>query len=251
VIGTSLPRRVMLSPNIEARQAGFFPRYLILHYTGMDSAEKACAWLCAPESRVSCHYLIDEAGKVTQMVGEELRAWHAGISSWRGDTDINSLSIGIEIQNPGHSAGLPVFPLAQMETVAALSKDITERHGIAPQDVLAHSDIAPGRKIDPGEAFDWGFLHRQGVGHWVPPEPVSSGVFLQEGDRGEAVTALQGLLKLYGYGIEINGEYDQRTRVVVEAFQRHFRPSRVDGISDQSTVATLHKLLKAAPLRLA
>jgi N-acetylmuramoyl-L-alanine amidase len=251
VIGTRLARRVLLSPNIEARAEGRFPRYLILHYTGMDSAEKACAWLCVAESKVSCHYLVDEQGNITQMVGEELRAWHAGVSSWNGEIDINSSSIGIEIQNPGHNGGYPDFPQTQMAAVAALSKDIVDRHTIEPQHVLAHSDVAPGRKIDPGEKFDWRFLHSQGVGHWVEPEPLGSGVFLQEGDEGEAVLALQGLLKMYGYGIECHGKYDKQTRLVMEAFQRHFRPAKVDGVADQSSVATLHKLLKTRPLRVA
>lgn len=248
MIGTRLARRIQLSPNIEPRKAGLFPRYLILHYTGMDSAEKACNWLCVPESKVSCHYLIDEQGAITQMVGEELRAWHAGVSTWEDEIDINSASIGIEIQNPGHSGGYPDFPLPQMQAVAALSKDIITRHAIKAQHVLAHSDVAPGRKVDPGEKFDWHYLHAQGVGHWVEPEPVSSGVFLQEGDTGQSVLALQGMLKMYGYGIECHGQYDKRTRQVVEAFQRHFRPAKVDGVADQSSVATLHKLLKARPV---
>jgi len=247
VIGTRLPRRVVLSPNIEARSAGKFPRFLILHYTGMDSAEKACNWLCVPESKVSCHYLVDEAGGIVQMVGEEMRAWHAGISSWHDEVDINSTSIGIEIQNPGHSGGYPEFPDLQMQAVAALCRDIIARHGILPQHVLAHSDVAPGRKIDPGEKFDWRFLHAHGVGHWVEPAPSSGGNFLQHGDSGTPVLALQGLLKMYGYGLDANGEYDNRTRVVVEAFQRHFRPARVDGVADQSTVATLHALLQSRP----
>jgi N-acetylmuramoyl-L-alanine amidase len=247
VIGTKLPRRVILSPNIEPRASGKFPRLLILHYTGMETAELACNWLCTGESRVSCHYLVDEAGRITQMVGEEMRAWHAGVSTWEDEVDVNSSSIGIEIHNPGHSGGYPDFPERQMGAVSALSQDIVNRHNILPQHVLAHSDVAPGRKIDPGEKFDWRFLHAQGVGHWVEPMAVVSGVFLQQGDCGEPVSALQGLLKMYGYGIDINGQYGDRTRVVVEAFQRHFRPQRVDGIADQSTVATLHSLLKARP----
>ena len=247
MIGTKLPRRVVLSPNIEPRAEGKFPRFLILHYTGMATAEKACNWLCVPESKVSCHYLVDESGNITQMVGEEMRAWHAGVSCWEGETDINSCSIGIEIQNPGHGAGYPDFPPKQMEAVAALSKDIVSRHGILPQHVLAHSDIAPERKIDPGEKFDWRYLHAQGVGHWVAPVDVSGGVFLQQGDRGDPVLALQGMFSLYGYRIVKNGQYDAQTRLVVEAFQRHFRPLRVDGIADHSTVATLHALLQSRP----
>jgi N-acetylmuramoyl-L-alanine amidase len=249
VIGTRLPRLLMLSPNIEVRAADITPRLLVLHYTGMASADKACAWLCEPASKVSCHYLVDEGGAITQLVGEEQRAWHAGVSSWHGETDINSHSVGIEIQNPGHAGGYPDFPARQMDAVAELSHDIISRHSIAADNVLAHSDVAPGRKIDPGEKFDWAFLHRKGVGHWVEAEPVGSGVFLQEGDQGESVLALQSLLKLYGYGIELTGLFDVRTRVVVEAFQRHFRQSKVDGVADHSTVATLHKLLKARPVR--
>jgi N-acetylmuramoyl-L-alanine amidase len=248
VIGTRLPRRVELSPNIEVRPTGLVPRFLILHYTGMASAEKACVWLCTQESKVSCHYLVDETGAIIQMVGEEMRAWHAGLSIWQDNTDINSLSIGIEIQNPGHGGGYPDFPPVQMEAVAALARDIVARHGIAAAAVLAHSDVAPGRKIDPGEKFDWAYLHAMGVGHWVAPEPVSSGVYLQEGDTGDPVFALQSLLKIYGYGLDITGTFDERTRHVVEAFQRHFRQVKVDGVADHSTVATLHKLLKAKPL---
>jgi len=251
VIGTRLARRVILSPNIEARAVGKVPRFLILHYTGMDSAEKACLWLCAPESKVSCHYLVDEQGAITQMVGEELRAWHAGLSHWQDETDINSLSIGIEIQNPGHGGGYPDFPSVQMDAVADLSRDIIVRHGIAAVDVLAHSDVAPGRKIDPGEKFDWGFLHGRGVGHWIAPEPISGGAFLQQGDEGDAVLALQSLLKMYGYHVDATGKYDKHTRIVVESFQRHFRTGKIDGVADQSTVVTLHKLLKARPAQVA
>ncbi len=247
MIGTGLARRVVLSPNIEARPEGCRPRFLVLHYTGMATAEKACAWLCTPHSKVSCHYLIDQNGEITQMVGEELRAWHAGQSSWDGEGDINSWSIGIEIQNPGHGGGYPDFPQMQMHSVAALSSDIIARHHILPQHVLAHSDVAPGRKIDPGEKFDWAYLHGRGVGHWVPAGPIAGGVFLQEGDKGDAVAALQSLLKLYGYNIDTSGEYGIQTRVVVAAFQRHFRPGKIDGVADHSTVATLHRLLKERP----
>ncbi len=245
MISTRLPHNVILSHNIEARRDDIGPDILLLHYTGMASAEKACAWLCAPESKVSCHYLIDEQGRITQMVDEADRAWHAGESSWEGDDDINSRSIGIEIQNPGHGGGYPDFPAVQMAGVAALCQDICTRHKIAPSRVLGHSDVAPGRKIDPGEKFDWAQLHRHGVGHWVEPEEISGGAFLQAGDRGDPVMALQGMLRLYGYGIELTGAFDARSKIVVEAFQRHFRQDRVDGIADQSTVITLHRLLAA------
>ena len=221
---------------------------LLLHYTDMPTAVAACRWLCDANSKVSCHYLIDEHGGIVQMVDEEKRAWHAGASSWRGAVDINSMSIGIEVHNVGHAAGYPAFPAAQMQAVLELCLDISKRHTISPERVLAHSDVAPGRKIDPGEKFDWAMLHRAGIGHWVEPAAIGGGIFLQEGDRGEAVTALQAALQLYGYGLEVSGHFDQRTRVVVEAFQRHFRPARVDGVGDQSTIETLFKLANAVPL---
>ncbi|WP_368910953.1 peptidoglycan recognition protein family protein [Taklimakanibacter deserti] len=245
--GTSLRHRIVTSPNVDPRAAGKTVRILLLHYTDMESAEKACAWLCDPASKVSCHYLVDVDGRITQMVDEDMRAWHAGQSLWKGERDINSASIGIEIQNPGHDHGYPDFPQAQMAAVAALGCDIVARHAIPPEHVLAHSDVAPRRKRDPGEKFDWKELHEQGLGHWVPPHRLGGGQFLQQGDSGDAVEALQAMLALYGYGIEITGDYDRETQIVVTAFQRHFRPARIDGIADRSTIETLRRLIDALP----
>ena len=244
MVGTLLPHRFQPSPNFGERATGSEIKIILLHYTGMSEAQKACDWLCNEESEVSAHYLIDESGGIVQMVDEAARAWHAGLSSWHDDEDINSASIGIEIQNVGHSMGYPDFPEVQMSSVVALCKDLAKRHSIVGRNFLAHSDVAPGRKIDPGEKFDWAYLHAQGVGHWVDPEPIKGGTFLQPGDIGDTVMALQAMLKLYGYGIDVNGSFDVRTKVVVEAFQRHFRTALVDGIADQSTVATLHRLLR-------
>ena len=243
--GTKLPHKIQISPNFGSRAAGKSISILLLHYTGMSDAQKSCDWLCNEASEVSCHYLVDEQGDIIQMVGEDKRAWHAGLSSWGDEEDINSVSIGIEIQNQGHNLGYTDFPETQMQSVADLAHDIATRHRINPKCILAHSDVAPGRKIDPGEKFDWKFLHGKGVGHWVNPEPLSGGSFLQLGDSGDPVAALQGMLKLYGYGLEVDGIFGQRTKVVVEAFQRHFRQTRVDGITDQSTVITLHRLLRS------
>jgi N-acetylmuramoyl-L-alanine amidase len=247
VKGTSLRHRTMPSPNVEPRQTGKTVRILLLHYTGMEDAARACAWLCNPQSKVSCHYLIDVDGRITQMVDEDLRAWHAGQSVWKGERDINSSSIGIEIHNPGHDYGYPDFPAAQMEAVAALGLDITARHAIPPEHVLAHSDVAPRRKMDPGEKFDWKGLHEKGLGHWVEPFKMGGGQFLQSGDRGDGVEALQGMLALYGYGVEITGTFDAETKSVIGAFQRHFRPARVDGIADRSTIETLRRLIATLP----
>ena len=237
------------SGNHGARRGGVRPDILLLHYTGMASARAAVDWLCDPESEVSCHYLVDEAGRITRMVDEERRAWHAGAGSWGGTQDINSRSIGVEIHNPGHGGGYPGFPDRQMRAVEALCLDILSRHdAIAPRRVLAHSDIAPGRKADPGEKFDWARLAAAGIGHWIEPDPVGDGGgYIQVGDRGAPVEALQSMLGAYGYGIEISGIFDEATGQVVTAFQRHFRPGRIDGVADASTVATLHRLLRALP----
>jgi N-acetylmuramoyl-L-alanine amidase len=243
-----LVSRIHPAVNREPRRGGFSPDLLLLHYTGMASAEAAIQWLAVGESKVSCHYVVDEAGLITQMVPEELRAWHAGLSRWHGVDDINSCSIGIEIQNTGHGAGYPDFPEPQMTAVEALCLDIIRRYGIAPQRVLAHSDVAPRRKIDPGEKFDWARLAAAGVGHWVPPHPISAGAVFEQGSEGDDVMRLQQRLRAYGYGIEPTGKFDGDTEIVVKAFQRHFRPALVDGRADASTVATLDALLEALPV---
>ena len=231
--------------NFGSRADGKAIDMLIMHYTGMESGEAALDWLCREESGVSCHYLVFEDGEIVQMVPEKQRAWHAGESFWRGERDINSCSIGIEIVNLGHEFGLCEFPDAQISAVMALSLDIIERNKIRPESVLAHSDIAPGRKTDPGELFPWARLHEVGIGHYIEPEPVGGGRFFQLGDDGAPIEALQSMLALYGYGIEIAGVYDEKTRDVVAAFQRHFRAIKVDGVADVSTITTLHKLSAA------
>lgn len=234
------------SPNFEERQGGRQASILLMHYTGMACCAKAIDWLSRPESKVSCHYVVDVDGTIWQMVAEDKRAWHAGAGSWQRDCDVNSASIGIEIHNPGHDGGYPDFTDAQMRAVEALSADIIARNSIKPERVLAHSDIAPGRKIDPGEKFDWARLARAGIGHWVEPERVSpaSDDELPAADA-KAITHAQKLLRTYGYGIEVTGISDQQSRTIVAAFQRHFRPARVDGQIDASTVATLERLIEA------
>jgi len=234
------------APNRDPRRNGRAPDLLLLHYTGMDSADAALDWLTREDSKVSCHYLVDEDGNITQMVREGERAWHAGQSLWAGETDINSCAIGIEIHNPGHDIDYHDFPEAQMRAVEALCRDILTRHTIRPDRVLAHSDVAPGRKRDPGEKFDWAQLARAGIGLWVTPAPVGGDAGLGPGDEGEAVTKLQQDLAAYGYGVEITSTYGRGLENVVEAFQRHFRPERVDGRADASTRDTLARLLAAS-----
>jgi N-acetylmuramoyl-L-alanine amidase len=240
---TRLPHAWRPSPNIGARRDGKTPDILLLHYTGMATAQAACRRLCDPASGVSCHYLVDEAGAIVQMVEEEARAWHAGQSFWHGERDINSRSIGIEIHNQGHDADYRDFPEPQMQAVIALCRDIVERHDIAPERVLAHSDVAPRRKCDPGEKFDWRRLHAAGIGHWVEPEPIGGDRGLGPGDEGDAVGALHGDLAVYGYDVPDTGPFDAATQAAVTAFQRHFRPARVDGRADASTRVTLARLI--------
>ncbi len=245
---SALVDAVLSSPNVEPRRDGLRPTILLLHYTGLESMAKAVDWLTREGSGVSCHYGIDEDGRVTQMVAEDLRAWHAGESVWDGEADINSASVGIEIHNPGHALGYPDFPEAQMRAVERLGRDIVARHRIRAERVLAHSDVAPARKKDPGEKFPWERLARAGIGHWVPPAPVIAGdEGLGLGAAEPRIAAVQVALRRYGYGVEPTGVIDERTELVVTAFQRHFRPGRVDGRIDRSTVATLERLLAALP----
>jgi N-acetylmuramoyl-L-alanine amidase len=233
--------------NVEARHGVKQPSLLILHYTGMPSAAKAIDWLSRAESRVSCHYVIDEKGRITQMVPEAMRAWHAGVSCWHRERDINSRSIGIEIQNPGHEHGYPNFPKPQMRAVIALSKDIAHRYKMAPSAILAHSDVAPERKIDPGEKFDWAHLAREGVGMWIKPSPVrTDDAGLTIGATGPSVAQAQEQLAAYGYDMAVTGQLDIKTSKVLRAFQLHFRPRRVDGRLDGSTRLTLARLVETA-----
>lgn len=242
--------RVFPSPNHGERAGGRAPHLLILHYTGMPDAGEALQRLCNPMSEVSAHYFVFENGHVVQMVPEARRAWHAGVGSWNGVTDINSASIGIEIANPGHAGGLPPYPEMQIGAVMRLCQDIIQRWSIRPENVLGHSDVAPTRKEDPGELFPWEQLAQADVGHWVRPAPVSGGRFFSPGESGPPIEALQAMLALYGYGVEITGHYDETTEAVVCAFQRHFRPEQVDGIADASTITTLRDLIgsRQAPL---
>jgi N-acetylmuramoyl-L-alanine amidase len=243
---SSVVSEIRPSPNHTKRKNGAVPDMVVLHYTGMRDTEQAIKRLCTPSSEVSAHYVVTEDGRIIQCVPEARRAWHAGESAWAGETDINSCSIGIEIANPGHDYGYPEFPKRQIAAVIALARGILTRHSIPPDRVLAHSDVAPKRKQDPGEKFPWRLLNQSGIGIWVKPVPVTQrGRIFVLGDRDGEVETLQRSLATFGYGIEISGSYDADTMAVVSAFQRHFRPARVDGIADVSTVATLRALLAA------
>jgi N-acetylmuramoyl-L-alanine amidase len=209
------------SPNHDERPPGTPIDTLVLHYTGMQSGEAAIARLRDPVARVSSHYVVEEDGAVFALVPEARRAWHAGVSSWRGNTLLNGRSIGIEIVNPGHEWGYRAFPALQMAAVCDLCLAIIARHGIAARDVVAHSDIAPDRKEDPGELFDWPGLAANGVGLY-PPE-----------DAPRAAGDVPGLLAAIGY------RTDLPLPVLLTAFQRRWRQARVDGVADAQTLARL------------
>jgi N-acetylmuramoyl-L-alanine amidase len=199
----------------------------------MPSAAAALGRLCDPAAKVSAHYLVDEDGSITALVPEQARAWHAGASAWLGQAGLNDRSIGIELVNPGHEWGYRAFPEAQYQACIALCQAIIGRWPIPPRRVLGHSDVAPERKEDPGELFDWPRLAAAGVGLW----PTSG-----EG-APRAVATLQAELARFGYAVPRHGRLDRATERVVAAFQRHFRPERVDGVPDHRTLARLDGLL--------
>ncbi len=235
---------VLPSPSFSERKDNRRPDMILLHYTGMPDANAALERLRTLGSEVSAHYFVFEDGRIVQMVQESRRAWHAGRAVWAAETDINSCSIGIEIANPGHEHGYLDFPRRQIAAVTALCRSIQKRNTIPAMRVLGHSDVAPSRKQDPGEKFPWRTLYDSGVGHWVKPTPITEGGrLLTLGDRGDAVAAVQEQLRDYGYGVAVSAHYDSTTHEAVAAFQRHFRPERVDGLSDESTRSTLRDLL--------
>jgi N-acetylmuramoyl-L-alanine amidase len=231
------------SPNFDPRTAP--PDMIVLHYTGMPTGEEAIARLRDPEAKVSSHYVVEEDGRVFALVPEERRAWHAGVSYWRGRRNVNGDSIGIEIVNPGHEWGYRKFPKAQVDAVIELVGDIRTRWTIEDRDIVGHADVAPARKEDPGEQFPWERLAKAGHGLWVkaPPAP---GAPIGEGEEGAAVFALQAGFTRLGYDLPPTGEFDADTAAVVRAFQRHWRQSKVDGIADGETRAQLIALLKLA-----
>ncbi len=204
------------SPNQDARPWPVID-HLVLHYTGMPSAEAALARLCDPVAKVSAHYVVDEDGTVYALVEEARRAWHAGVSFWRGVRQLNDVSVGIEIVNPGHEWGYRAFPPAQMAAVTALCRKILARHEIPARNVVGHSDIAPDRKQDPGELFDWPALARHGVGVWTEAAGVA-------GDVAADLAAI-------GYDPALP------EAAVVTAFQRRFLPGQVSGHVDKATAA--------------
>ena len=229
------------SPNFDERM---FPLdMLVLHYTGMKDGPSALERMRDPASKVSAHYMVEEDGTVFSLVAEEKRAWQAGRSWWRGHEDLNSRSIGIEIVNGGHDYGLPPFPDLQIDVVIKLCQGIRSRWPIPQTRIVAHSDIAPERKEDPGERFPWKRLAEAGIGLW-PAEKAPVEPWMMHGaaprDLGITVDGLGEALATIGYKVERAGEFDDALAAVVRAFQRRWRPARVSGQGDVETVALAH-----------
>lgn len=256
--------RERASPNWDARSQPI--ELVVLHYTGMADADVALARLTDPAptagrypgpwqdpstppsqplSRVSAHYLVEESGSIWRLVPEAARAWHAGAGAWEGREALNDRSIGIEIVNGGHDFGLPEYPEPQIESVVSLVRDILSRTGLTPWAVVGHSDVAPARKADPGERFPWRRLAGAGCSVWPEREDTAQPERpeLRPEMSGEAVAALQADLRSFGYAAPLSAVFDPPTTACVMAFQRRFRPERVDGVADAAVQAALAALL--------
>jgi N-acetylmuramoyl-L-alanine amidase len=267
------------SPNFDERRRPI--RFIVLHYTGMQSADGALRVLSdplpqraaylneippnpllvdgrpadrvlvpAPMSKVSSHYLAYEDGRMFQLVDESKRAWHAGQGSWDGETEMNSCTIGIEIANGGYDFGLPEFPEEQIQSVMTLVRSIMDRHGLDRHHVIGHSDLAPSRKPDPGPKFPWKRLADEGLSIWPKPAPEDGDervLFDTIGTMDAGISAVQTGLGTIGYGLVVNGTYDAKLKDIIRAFQRRFRQSKTDGIIDVETVSLIGRV--AALLR--
>jgi len=227
--------REQLSPNHDERLEPV--DILVMHYTGMTSGRAAIDRLCDPASRVSCHYVVEEDGTVWRLVPEARRAWHAGLSFWRRHDLLNGRSIGIEIVNPGHEWGYRPFPEAQMAAVRDLALGILSRHPIPARNVVAHSDIAPDRKEDPGELFDWPGLAAAGIGLWPDFSSMPTGIADAAGLRAD--------LAFIGYPVPPESAGPEAFATVLRAFQRHWRPSVVTGLADAETAGRIAILARA------
>lgn len=209
------------SPNFDERSNHQCLDLIIIHYTGMKKVKEALTRLCDPLAKVSAHYLIDQNGQCYQLVDDQKRAWHAGVSCWQGIRDINSISLGIELDNAGHDFGLPFFPEPQIQALLSLLTHLSQKYHIGREKIIGHSDVAPLRKMDPGELFPWVTLHHYGFGLWpasVPQQPVP-----------QSILEVQKILSAIGYDCPLSGIIDRQTEAVIRAFQRHFTPDEITG----------------------
>jgi N-acetylmuramoyl-L-alanine amidase len=209
------------SPNFDERPNHQCLDLIIIHYTGMEKVKEALTRLCDPLAKVSAHYLIDQKGQCYQLVDDQKRAWHAGVSYWQGIRDINGISLGIELDNGGHDGGLPFFPESQIQALVSLLISLSQKYHINKKKIIGHSDVAPLRKMDPGELFPWLTLHQYGFGLW--PASTSQQAVPQ------SIFEVQKILRIIGYDCPLNGIIDHQTEAVIRAFQRHFTPNEITG----------------------
>lgn len=215
---------------------------LVLHYTGMESGAAALDRMTDPAAEVSAHYMVEEDGRIFQLVPDDQRAWHAGLSEWNGITDVNSASIGIEIVNGGHDYGLPDFPDQQINALIPLCKRLISDFDIQPRNIVGHSDIAPARKDDPGEKFPWAGLAAAGIGLWPGEGNGDRRILFKADDRDRGIALLQRGLAGIGYGVEIDGMMSPKLVAIVTAFQRRYRPDHIDGLVDMETFDLVARL---------
>lgn len=232
-----LDRIYVPSPNFEPRPLDSPVDTIILHYTDMLTLEEALNRLCDPEIKVSAHFLISKEGQLYQLVDPKYRAWHAGVSSWRGESDVNSRSIGIELDNLGHTHGPESYTQEQISTLLKLLKELTNQYKIPSNRVLGHSDVAPARKSDPGELFPWEVLAREGFGIWPDKSPTTS-------FNSMNALEIQNALWKIGYTCPQSSIWDEETMSACRAFQRHFTPKEITGNATDLTCQTLQALLK-------
>ena len=235
------------SPNFDERKLPL--SLLVLHYTGMETGAAALARMQDSDAKVSAHYMVETDGQIFQLVDEASRAWHAGVSEWQGQSDINSASIGIEIVNGGHDwpaqdGKLPAYPDVQINAVIALCKAVIARHG--PLTLLGHSDVAPARKIDPGEHFPWQGLAAAGLGFWPDALTEDKRILFEAGIRDRGVAIVQRGLAHIGYGARVSGIMDEDTQAIIRALQRRYRPDQIDGIVDIQTMEIIKALAEGA-----
>lgn len=232
------------SPNFEPRRSNRSPNMIVIHYTGMPSADESLKRLCDPQSRVSAHYLINEKGNIVRLVSEEMCAWHAGKSYWRREQNINDLSVGIELQNPGHEFGYCPFPEAQIDSLVNLIRDIRKRYIIPDIHILGHSDVAPERKQDPGELFPWQKLAKSGIGIWHDQDLNDlHALKLSKDFCAKTIRLLQEKLYHLGYNVHVTGDYDLVTNQTLMAFYRHWAPGFLNAPDHRITLKILESLL--------
>jgi N-acetylmuramoyl-L-alanine amidase len=235
-----------LTPNFDYRPEKARIDLLVLHYTGMKNGKEALDKMCDPVAKVSAHYMVDRDGSVVNLVSEDKRAWHAGISCWQGMSSLNDTSLGIEIVNPGHEWGYIPFTDEQMASVTVLCKEVMARHGIEARNVVGHSDIAPSRKEDPGELFDWKGLALEGIGLWPDVKKMrkSDETLIALGSEDIDVGRIQKMLLDYGYHIRVDGYYGSKTEDVVRGFKRHYVTEHLNVSWDRLADARLKRLLE-------